>query len=835
MGVVYRAEDLKLGRTVALKFVSRGNEASWERLRREAQAAAALHHPNIATVFEIDEEHRFLAMEFVEGKTLGERIAERPLPCREALDIAAQICAGLIAAHGKGITHRDVKPSNVMITPQGTVKIMDFGLACIDSASRLTQEGVAIGTTSYMSPEQARGENTDRRTDIWSLGVVIYEMVSGRLPFQGEREAAVLRAACEDTPEPLTSLRTGLPLDLDRIVSKTLAKKPGERYQNVEDLLVDIRACGTGTGQAGPRGRVSRWPWLVGAAACLAALAAGLWIGLPKKEWRNPLEGARYSRLTDFEGTETDASISPDGKLVAFLSDRDGQLDLWLTQVGTQNFSNLTKGTMPGFPRLDDRPLGFDHDGGHVWFHQRKLTQPPWVTMLIPSYGGTPRPFLNAVSAAWSADGKRLVYHMGDSGDPTFLSEPDGSGATRLFQRNPGVHAHHPVWSPDGKHIYFTAGYPPDQLDVWRIPVTGGEAERLTHHNSRVRCPALLDNDTLVYSATADDGIGSCLYSMNLADRIARRATTGLEQYTSVTADEAPAGRGRRMVATLVNPTAAIWSVPITGGVVKESAAAKTANLNGQTQGPRATEDGMLYMAASGPAHALWKREGNGPAIELWKASGGGVVAPGVLSPDGRLVCFSFRRNDKSALYVMNSDGTNLRTLADGFQVRSAASWSPDGKWVVVSGDQGNGNRLFKIAVEGGPPTLLMSTESSWPVWSPDGSRIVYAGPNIGGSRKVSAISPEGKALPFPDLSVILKMDTFRFTPDGKSLVVLQGLAPRRNFWMLDIATGERRQLTDLDPGAEIQSFDVTADGKKILFDRVRTNADIVLIELAQR
>src|SRR5687768_11317249 len=239
MGVVYRAEDTKLRRTVALKFLAPDNR---DRFLREAQAAAALNHNNICTIFEIDEQHGFLAIEFIDGSSLKEKIFARPLPLQEAFDIAQQACAGLHAAHEKGVVHRDIKPANLMLTAQGQVKIMDFGLAQLGDRTRITKTGSSLGTPAYMSPEQARGEPADARSDIWSFGVVLYEMITGRLPFEGERDEAVLLAILNREPEPVTARRAGLPIELERIIGKALTKDPASRYQHVEDMLLDLRA-----------------------------------------------------------------------------------------------------------------------------------------------------------------------------------------------------------------------------------------------------------------------------------------------------------------------------------------------------------------------------------------------------------------------------------------------------------------------------------------------------------------------------------------------------------------------------------------------------------------
>ncbi len=248
MGVVYKAEDLNLQRVVALKFVSPGVAGSEEvkaRFLREARAAAALQHSNICTVHEVGEAdgQSFIAMAFVDGAELGAEILNGPFAVERLIDVAAQMAEGLQEAHSKGVVHRDIKPANIMLTASGQVVLMDFGLAQVAAqASKLTREGTTVGTSAYMSPEQTTGEELDHRTDIWALGVVLYEMATGQLPFQGHYEQAVLYSILNDAPEPITAVRTGVPRELERIVDKCLAKRADERYQSVSELLTDLRA-----------------------------------------------------------------------------------------------------------------------------------------------------------------------------------------------------------------------------------------------------------------------------------------------------------------------------------------------------------------------------------------------------------------------------------------------------------------------------------------------------------------------------------------------------------------------------------------------------------------
>ena len=258
--MVYKAEDIKLGRMVALKFLSsyRGaNEADTRRFLREARATSALDHPNICTVYEVDdtEDGRlFIAMSFCEGETLKRKVERGPLPIAEAARIAAQIASGLAAAHSKGIVHRDVKPANIIVAPDGRVKIVDFGIAKLEDQSRLTRDGTAVGTAGYMAPEQIRGEEIGPRTDLWSLGVVVYEMVTGRTPFPGENDHERIRGILSREPTPMSTLRPGVPPLLERIVTRALAKRPADRYPDMEAMGTDLLALAGGFGGASSPG-----------------------------------------------------------------------------------------------------------------------------------------------------------------------------------------------------------------------------------------------------------------------------------------------------------------------------------------------------------------------------------------------------------------------------------------------------------------------------------------------------------------------------------------------------------------------------------------------------
>jgi serine/threonine-protein kinase len=351
MGVVYKAADTKLDRTVALKVLpphALTSEDDRSRFYREARSAAALHHPNIATVFEIDEEdgQPFIAIEFVDGQSLHERIAAGPLPLKDAVSIAAQIAEGLKVAHAANIVHRDIKSANVMLTGEGKAKILDFGLAQTAASTKLTQMGSTLGTVAYMSPQQARGEEVDHRTDLWSLGAVLYEMIAGKPPFPGDFEQAVVYSILHDEPKPLTAIRTGVPMGLEWIVSKLLSKDPENRYQSAADLLVDLRTVDLSApgmsriapNQTVPTGELPSsqsetqkesspsWIRTVFALVLGAAIATVLWLLLPAEEMPVERSVKRFEVSLPTRGSLSGLDISPDGSRIVY-ADLDNTVD----------------------------------------------------------------------------------------------------------------------------------------------------------------------------------------------------------------------------------------------------------------------------------------------------------------------------------------------------------------------------------------------------------------------------------------------------------------------------------------------------------------------------
>jgi len=478
--------------------------------------------------------------------------------------------------------------------------------------------------------------------------------------------------------------------------------------------------------------------------------------------------------------------------------------------------------------------LGFSPDASLVTFWARGLdgsNSNEISVWAVPTLGGPARPYLEGVAEfAWSADGSRLVYHTPGPGDPTFVRDARQTSADRqIFAAAAGLHAHFPFWSRNAAYIYFVQGMPPDAMDVWRVSQAGGAAERLTYHHSRVSHPVLLNDRTLMYLASDTDGSGPWLYSLDVEKRLPHRVTGALDRYTSLAAS----ADGRRLVATLANPKGTLWRLPLADTAADAPKATPISLTTGRGFSPRIGSGYLLYVSSKAESDGIWKLSG-GTATELWTAPGARVVGGPELSPDGAHVAFSVDRRGRTALYVMNADGTDAKALNGSLRLQGNPAWMPDGRSLTVGAEVNGTPHLFRVSLDGSSVSFVQDYAVD-PVWAPNGAFLLYSGADVGTTFPVKAVTAAG--LPYaksiPALTLTRGARRLRFLAGRQALVMLRGDIQHKNLWLVDLDTGSERQLTNLASDFDIRDFDVSPDGREIVLERLEERSDVVLIDLA--
>ena len=875
MGVVYRAVDEELQRKVALKFLHTELTADKSRILRfkqEARAASALNHPNILTVFaigEVDGRH-YISTELVEGETLRELMKSRQLSLSQILSVASQISSALGSAHAAGIMHRDIKPENIMMRPDGYLKVLDFGIAKLIepsiSDSELstlinTEQGTIIGTIQYMSPEQARGLAVDARTDIWSLGVVLFEMLAGHPPFEGKTKSDVMVAILEHEPPALQNLNAGTADAIQRIVTKALRKDRQERYQSTEELLADLRGFEQSEASvylersllpnvnrhlvaetARQRAKATDDPGAIRPAfsaeyivseikqhklrvgAVLAVLAlvltsASFWIFryIERSQPAGQLQTMSLSRLTT-SGKARGAAISPDGKYVAYVKHDDGRRSLWVRQVGTTSDIQISS-------QIDAGGLVFSPDGAHLYYRNffGDLSR---MHML----GGASNLLLKGVnsSIAFSPDGKRFAFlranNAGTEGMSLLVANADGTGEGQLASRqHPESFDQAVAWSPDGKVIACGVRHTDAQgtyMSVVQVHVESGQTEAITRERwLEVTDLVWLSDGTGLLVVVAEQGslLLQKIWKISYLNGEASRLTNDLGTYygLSMTADS------KTLVTIEEGRAANIWVTRDGDSATARQVTPRT----GKYLGVSWTPDGKLVYSsdASGNWDIWTKGTSEGDERQLTSNQNANIF-PSV-SPDGRYVLFTSNRSGNVNVWRMNIDGGNAKQLTDG-NYDYASSCSPDGQWVVYVHQASCRPSLWKVSIDGGQPVQLTNENSGSPVFSPDGKLIACSY----GNNKVAIIPADGgQPLKTFDIPTPFGLEPgFQWTPDARALTYVETRDGVSNIWSLPVAGGPPKQLTDFK-SEEIFSFALSRD-RQLAISRGMETGDVVLI-----
>jgi Tol biopolymer transport system component len=839
MGVVYKAEDTKLGRTVAIKFLpselTRDAKAK-QRFIQEARAASAMDHSNICTIFEVDETkdgRMFICMACYQGKTLKERIADGPLELREAIDIAMQVAQGLARAHSQGIVHRDIKPANIFLTDDGQVKIVDFGLAKLAGQLKLTSTGKTMGTVAYMSPEQGRGEEVGPKTDIWALGVVLYEMVTGQLPFAGDYDVALMYSIMNEEAKPMGSLRAGVPAELEEIAKKALAKNPAHRYEDANGMRADLeslrmrmtfdeRTASRGWNFNGRERRL--WPALTAAAGIVAVLAIVWLVSLKRERQTSVLTGQPF-QVTSGDAWQGEPALSPDGGSIAFTSDASGNKDIYIMDVGGGNPLQLTSD-----PASDHSPVWFPDGTAIAFVSERGCAMGVWK---VGRFGGGATVLLQgAMDPAISLDGRLAFSKPGPGGYLRIgvASIDDPTKMITLTGDDDGIWNHSSAaWSPDGRMICYSA-----QDGLWLVSSSGGPARPLTTEGRMDASPAWSSNGKYIYFSSLRGG-PLALWRIAASGGVPKPITmgSGSEHDPFVSKD------GSRLAYMTQTSHLSLFLRDMRSGK--------------ETKLPGLRDDYMAALAPDGST-VVYTSDRGGTDKDLWAQPLRGGIPTGqpqrlteekgdashpVFSADGKWLAYYRKTENLRDIYTIPASGGQPIQFTDDPANEIQPAWSPDGSMLAFVSDRGGGSHIWIAPVKegkpAGPPKRLSgdTLTALAPAWSPDGKLIAFVGANQNRSDVwVTAADGSGSAR---ELTRGANAQRVRWDPSAGSVLATGS-------WCEDWYSLRRLPLdgadavpvvppVNLGPLTAPAMFDISRDGRFMVFSREEIKGNIWVLK----